>query len=345
MDWKRIIWHVIFWIVIVVCTSAVYDKSKGIFIWTYIQFNLIRLPLILTTTYVVLYGLIPRYLINRKQYWHFAGYFIVTVLLTILLDRIIIGSQLIGDLLAETKLKYRFFSQVPIVRNAFLLVATIGLATMIRFFKLYLKQERHKHQLQEAKLATELAFLKAQVNPHFLFNTLNNLYSMAVQKEQPELAEGLANLSGIMRYLTYDSNASTVPLAKEIELLQQYIEIQRLRQSEQDDITIVFNIKGVARHHQIAPVLLLPIVENAFKHGVLPGRESLVLIDLEVKEEKLYFQVKNTLHPKQNPALEKHGIGLKNVRKRLELLYPKGYSLETKAVDQFYISNLDLHLQ
>ena len=101
----------------------------------------------------------------------------------------------------------------------------MGLASLIRFFRLYQRQEKAKHQLAEDNLKTELAFLKNQVNPHFLFNALNNIYSMAVQKEQPEIASGIEHLSGIMKYLTYDSSANLVPLDKEIKLIRDYIDI------------------------------------------------------------------------------------------------------------------------
>ena len=286
-----------FWCVIVVWTGTIYEFSKDEeYLWLFIQFNLIRLPLIITATYLVLYFLIPRYLIESKQYRLFALGFGGILLSTILLDRVIIGTPLVHQLLESTQLEYRFFNRIPIVRNTFLLISIIGLAALIRILKLYFVQERRQLQLQEVQLATELAFLKAQVNPHFLFNALNNLYSMAVQREQTELAAGLENLSGIMRYLTYDSNAELVPLSKEIELLRQYIEIQQLRLDLSDDVTFVFNIKGSMQGQFIAPVLLLPMVENACKHGIRPDSSCLIMIDLVVNEGTLQVKIKNTLH-------------------------------------------------
>ena len=169
------------------------------------------------------------------------------------------------------------------------------LASIIRFFKLYLEEEKRKHQLEEQQLSTELAFLKAQINPHFLFNALNNLYSIAVDKQQGDIAKGLENLSGVMQYLTYESNAPRVGLEKEIQLLQDYIEIQYLRFSDTDDITISFKLEGEVVGKVIAPVILLPLVENAFKHGIKPEQKCLVNIHLSITNGRLAFLVKNTL--------------------------------------------------
>lgn len=338
-------WHLLFWAVMVVWTSTIYDPCNGEFIFTFIIFNLIRLPVIGASTYFVLYFLIPQFLIKRKRYGPFTALFLATLLVTIIADRLVIGTPFIIKLMKDTGLEYHFFNEVPIVRNAFLLVAMIGMASMIRFFKLYLIQEREQHQLQRLQLATELAFLKTQVNPHFLFNSLNNLYSMAIQKEYFDLAGGLENLSGIMRYLTYDSNAQKVALTKEIELLQQYIGMQQWRLDEDDDITVVFKTKGELQHLQIAPVLLLPIVENAFKHGVRPGRSSMVSIDLEVMADKLCFNVTNTLQEDHREAIDKPGIGLNNVQKRLTLLYPDQHHLTTGTQHGFFLSTLEITLR
>lgn len=338
----RVVWHILFWIVIVLWSSTIYDY-KGMFGSIFILFNLTRLPVIMLATYVVLYGLIPRYLIESRQYVSFGIWFFFIMVLATLLDRLIIGSDLLAPQMEEIGLSYKFFNEVPILRNAFLLVSIIGLASMIRFFKLFILQERHRSEIQKEKLTTELSFLKAQVNPHFLFNALNNLYSMAVQQEQGELAEGLENLSGIMYYLTYESNAPKVAIEKEIHLIQNYIEIQSLRLAETDDTTIGFQVEGNPQGFMIAPVLLLPLVENAFKHGVEPDKKSLVKINLKVTATNLTFSIKNTTRKSQAQSLENEGIGLKNVRKRLQLLYPDSHSLTTEKQDGFFITTLTLN--
>ncbi|MCB0632926.1 MAG: histidine kinase, partial [Lewinella sp.] len=313
---KRILLHVLFWIIMVFWISAVHDYS-GKLIWQFVPFNAMRMPVIMLATYLVIYYFMPKWLIQEKQYWKFGLAFIANFLLASLIDRLIIGSELSMKLLEDTDLTYEFFNKIPILRNAFLLLSIIGLASLIRFFKLYLEEEKRKHQLEQEHLGTQLAFLKAQVNPHFLFNALNNLYSMAVQRQQSEIATGLENLSGLMHYLTYESNGHKVPLEREIELLQNYIEIQQLRFDDTDDITISFRVNGPVHGQKIAPVILLPLVENAFKHGVQAEKRSLVQIRIGVDQGGLEVVIKNTLFEKSPQTISDKGIGLENVRKRL----------------------------
>ena len=125
----------------------------------------------------------------------------------------------------KTEKEVIYMTQLHPFRNSFLLLSIMGITSLIRFYKVFLAKEKKENQLIQEKLETQYAFLKAQVNPHFLYNALNNIYSMAVQKNQTEIASGLENLSGIMQYLTYESNSPFVSLKKEIDLLQNYIEL------------------------------------------------------------------------------------------------------------------------
>lgn len=202
-----------------------------------------RLPIIILATYVLIYFIVPRYIIKDQDYFKFTVLFLVNFTIATLLDRAITFSVILDFCFNPSTSS--FFSQVPLLRNSFLLLSVMGLASMIRFFKLYLEKERKGHQLQKDHLETKLSFLKAQVSPHFLFNALNNLYSMSIQRDEKEIAEGLENLSGIMHYLTYESNDKLVPLQREIELLKNYIEIQRLRIAVTDDTTISINLESI----------------------------------------------------------------------------------------------------
>lgn len=332
MKWKRIATHLFFWIVILFWTSTIYDYN-GKFGWEFVQFNLIRFPVIIISTYLVIYYFLPKWIIKEKNYGLFIVVFILNFLLTTILDRLVIGSDLIARLLADTELTYRFFNEIPIIRNAFILLSIIGLASGIRFFKLYLAEEQRKHELEEIQLHTQLDFLKTQINPHFLFNALNNLYSMAIEQKQEDIAMGLDNLSGIMHYLTYESSSTKVPLTKEIQLLQNYIEIQHLRLVETDDTTISFQVDGVNSEYQIAPVILLPLVENAFKHGIRPEEKCLVNIRLSVENNQLHFSIQNTIFEESSMPLNDQGIGLENVEKRLALIYPDAHQFILTKTD------------
>ena len=340
---KRFFLHLLFWVIILSWTSTIYDYD-GKYGWEFLVFNLIRFPVIIASTYLVIYYFLPKWVIQEKRYALFALAFIVNFLLTTIIDRFIIGLDIITELLAETGLIYTFFNEIPIVRNAFILLSIMGLAAGIQFFKLYLKEEQRKHQLQAAKLSTELNFLKTQVNPHFLFNALNNLYGLAIEEKKENIAAGLEHLSGIMRYLTYESNADKVPLEKEIQLLQNYIEIQNLRLSETDDITISFQIKGNLNNRVIAPVVLLPLVENAFKHGVQAEQKCLVDIRLSTDKDTLNFEVKNGILPQRKHKLIDRGIGLENVQKRLTLIYPVQHEFEIIETKEQFIARLSILL-
>lgn len=202
----------------------------------------------------------------------------------------------------------------------------IGLSFLIRFTIQWFHDQQIKAELINQKQASELAFLRAQVNPHFLFNTLNNIYSLALQKSD-NVAVSIARLSDIMRYMLKDSNKEKVPLEKELEYLQSFIVLQRLR-IEYDNF-IQFKIKGDISNKKIAPMLLIPFVENAFKHGSkkvnLPG----VIINIEIEKKLLKLTVLNFMKEKKNETEDDlQGNGLYNVKKRLGLIYKDRYILK-----------------
>lgn len=189
------------------------------------------------------------------------------------------------------------------------------------------KQRFLMQQIEAKQVQTELRLLKAQINPHFLFNTLNNLFGMA-RKQDPQTAAGIAGLSHLMRYMIYDSNVELINLEKEIQQINRLIELQKFRFTKDDDIQIDFAIHGEAVNVQIPPMLLIPFVENAFKHGISLAAPSFVRIDLNVDENKLEFSVSNSKYSRSDTKDDTGlGIGLQNVNRRLELLYPGKHEL------------------
>ena len=338
---KRVGQHILFWSIFVLWSSFLFECPS-----TYLDvvwYNVMRLPIIVLATYVLIYFIVPRYIVKSQDYFTFSILFLINFIMATLLDRAITFSVILDFCFNPSTSS--FFSQVPLLRNSFLLLSVMGLASMIRFFKLYLEKERKGHQLQKDHLETKLSFLKAQVSPHFLFNALNNLYSMSIQKEEKEIAAGLENLSGIMHYLTYESNDKLVSLQKEMELLRNYIEIQQLRIADTDDTTISFNLEGKLNGQQIAPVLLLPLVENAFKHGVQPNKKCLVSIKIKVKKDELDLKIQNTKFAAINCDDKNNGVGLKNVQRRLSLVYPQKHTLQANEDEEFYFTTLKLDLK
>jgi len=191
-------------------------------------------------------------------------------------------------------------------------------------------------RLAEAeKLNSELSYLKAQINPHFLFNTLNSIYSLAVQKSE-STQTAVVRLASIMRYVISEAAQDFVPLQREIDYLNAYIDLEKLRLTEK--VKLQYQVTGDAGGKQVAPLLFIPIVENAFKHGVSASEESIVIIQIRISEQNVELLVQNSI---SNVNSEKStGLGLENVRKRLELLYPGQHSLEIMKTDREFKVNL-----
>jgi two-component system LytT family sensor kinase len=215
----------------------------------------------------------------------------------------------------------------------------IFLSTALKFMVDWFISEKVKNQLEKEKLSAELAFLKSQINPHFLFNSLNNIYSLAYQKSE-ETPEAILKLSEIMRYMLYESNEDKVELSDEIRYLKNYIELQRLR--FKDKSRIKFEIIGETHDKSITPLVLISFVENAFKHGVAVDEESPITINMTIEGRELFFQVINK-KGNQNKD-ETGGIGLQNVKRRLDLLYKDQYRLNIDNAKDTYNCELYLNL-
>jgi two-component system LytT family sensor kinase len=198
-----------------------------------------------------------------------------------------------------------------------------------------------ERKLREEKLSFELKYLKSQINPHFLFNTLNNLYSVALKNKDDETARGITKLSHMMRFMLDGVNENLMPLEKEISYLTSYLDLQRLRFSDQDDVRIAFNVRGDITGIRIAPFIFIVFIENAFKYGIDYKKHSFVDINLEANDKILRFNIRNSIHNTDN--LHNPGIGLKNIRARLDLLYPGKYSLDIASENDIF--NLDLTIR
>jgi LytS/YehU family sensor histidine kinase len=220
------------------------------------------------------------------------------------------------------------------------IVIFIGL---LRFAADWLEFEATKKEVENERLMAELNFLKAQINPHFLFNTLNNLYYLAYTKSV-NTTEVIAKLSDVMRYMLYEANHSLVPLRKEIDYVENYIDLERLRLNNQ--IPVQITVDGPVDSVYIAPLILITFLENAFKHGVVNNDpNSWVKISLQVIGKECVYEVENSKLNKVNGEQhEKSGIGLLNVRRRLELSYPNKYQLQIEDLPDRYKITLKLDL-
>jgi sensor histidine kinase YesM len=201
------------------------------------------------------------------------------------------------------------------------------------------KAEEEKNAFAQDALQSELAFLKSQFNPHFLYNTLNYFYSTAYEYSE-ELAEGILKLSNIMRYSLRESPDSRVPLPEEVHYLQNFIDIHQLRFSHK--LNIDFQVTGELMHKRILPLVLISFVENAFKYGNLTDAQSPLMIHVSVSDEKICFFIKNKKN--RSNGITSTKIGLANVKRRLDLAYKQDYQLDIQEDDKYYTCQLLIHI-
>lgn len=231
----------------------------------------------------------------------------------------------------------RRFRLFPVLGSAALFLLVFVVSSGAKILQQWFAAEQLKEKAEKEKLRTELSLLKSQVNPHFLFNTLNNIYAMAITGSN-HTADAVMKLSQIMRYILQDADNELVPLQKDLEFLQRYIELQQFRLS--DKVEIRFRVKGDPQYLRIAPLLLIPFVENAFKYGVSAREKSSIQIDITIQDSSLALWVENSKHVNNTAAtMDNTGIGISNTRRRLDLLYPEKHELTIKDLpDTFDVS-------
>jgi sensor histidine kinase YesM len=278
---------------------------------------------------------LPRFLVEKKVLRYFLEFlvaFAVVIFLRIHLERFFIDGYAHKE---QFQYLYSPRFTVHVISSNLFTVIFLG---MILFVMEWVEFEARKKSVENEQLTAELNFLKAQINPHFLFNTLNNLYYLAYTKSS-NTAEVIAKLSQMMRYMIYDSNYAKVPLSKEIEYMENYISLERLRLNDQ--IPIEFTVTGDIDTCSISPFIFITFLENAFKHGVSNNNPNAwVKVTVHVKGKECVYVVENSkINTAKPDAEEKSGIGLQNVTRRLELSYPERYELNvTDQPDRYSVS-------
>jgi hypothetical protein len=238
-----------------------------------------------------------------------------------------------------TFLDYILFPEI-LRKSVFAALLMLFMSGFIKIAQEWFKSEQQREALKVENLNAELKFLKSQINPHFLFNCLNTIYSLA-HKHSAQTEHAIVKLSTIMRYMIYESNEDKVQLQQELQYLEDYIDIQRLRMP--DDIVVDYAVQGNPIGLRIEPMLLVPFVENAFKHGISYAEPSFIAIAVAIEKNQVRLVVENSLFRQR--VAEKGGIGLQNVRKRLELLYTEDHELEITEADNQFIVDLKIVLK
>ena len=216
-----------------------------------------------------------------------------------------------------------FFFPLAIIAQFISIYSVVTAASFIKLLKKWYQDDRRNQQLLQEKLETEIKFLKAQIHPHFLFNTLNNLYALALKKSD-QAPEMVLKLSALLDYMLYECNADFLPVSKEINLIKDYVALEKLRHGER--LKVDFTINGNTEGVMISPLILFPFIENSFKHGVSnETNNSSIEIELNIDKSILNLKVKNSknkLTIKPNPRTKsEEGIGLKNIKKKTYLIY------------------------
>ena len=341
--WKnRIFQHLAFWAVYVLFYGFLWGSYDDNYERSFVA-ELIDLPVKLGLVYVTLYVLMPRYLL-QKLYAEFFGILLPLLILSGLVLRIIYFNYFIPKYV-PTHASEPFWNFFRIIKTTVHLNTVVFITATIKLVKHWYQHQQTAQLLEKDKLEAELKFLKAQIHPHFLFNTLNNLYSLTLKKSDAA-PEVVLKLSELMDYMLYQTSEAQVPLDREINYLRNYIALERIRYGNRLDIS--FNVSGDVGGYAIAPMLLLPFVENSFKHGVSGEIEAVwVTIDLKVKDGILSLKVENSKSPGSRQLTAgnySEGIGLKNVKRRLELLYGNQYELTITDEETSYLVDLRLTL-
>ena len=288
--------------------------------------------------YINLFILIPKTLAKRKHKLYFALLGLCIILMVPIHASIeYFNFHNIDEF--KNHIDWKNLTLFSFINLSFMIAMTTGLHLGVDWYK----QQQEKQELESEKLHSELRFLKSQINPHFLFNSLNNLYALTLKKSD-RAPEMVLKISEIMRYMLYDSNVPLVPLEKELNYINNYIELQKLRQGSKTHINI--EIEGQANGHLVAPLLFSPFLENSFKHGIDNNiDQSWVNIVLQINQTDIDFKIANGKFSIPQAKNKDGGIGLKNVKRRLELLYPGKYTLTIDDNNNTYSTTLKLNLK
>ncbi len=329
--------HVLFWIVIIILPlfitmSGTRDIPPDVIVfYTIVTFFH---PVVFYTFFLFI---IPRTLYRKQVTIYTVVIFLIVTLLFLFIRS---GSLYLLDHYTSLEFtKHNLLGIKQVVSDTVNTIFIIMIAILVRIAMYWYSDKRDKTELALAEHRLELELLKAQINPHFFFNTLNNIYSL-VYKKSDDAPAAMMKLSEIMRYMIYDSKSELVPLEKEVEQLENYIELERLR--TKDPGFIEFTTKGNFSAHVIAPMLLISFAENAFKHGKRKVANPGIRISISAEDGLIKYEVINYILPEPHNNHLGEGIGMQNTRRRLELIYPGCHKLEVKTDHEKYVVRLTL---
>lgn len=326
---NSVLWSLIFITLLIVFTKG-HTPIKVDLAYTVVFTLFLTLPVVLN-----FYILIPRFLKNERYLLYVILFILIGLLSALMIDKSL-------HLVLDSIFPNLFFISYPAGINYYIITSVVLVAsTLLKLAEdwfYFNTNENRVLRLKNTQVETQLSVLRAQINPHFLFNSLNVIYALALENSN-KITQSIILLSDILRYVLYDTNVERVPLHKEVDLLKNYIEFQKVRYRDQHKVGL--NIQIENDQYKIYPMLLLPLIENTYKHGDFTfNKESgYMAIDLYQTNNKLTFSISNSFsNKKEESILESSGIGLENIKSNLELVYPDCHTFTLhQTADEFKI--------
>lgn len=339
--------HLIGLLLFLILPIFVFDRNneRAIY-WMYSYYY--QLAFMIVAFYVNYLVIVPRFFFSKRRVFFFAILFLFTVLL-------LATSQYLYNIFELENLRpnnhlpdggirprSRFGLHPKLVDNFFLLLIVLGFSSGMAIIQRLRKNESTRKEIEKARVDSELAFLKNQISPHFFFNALNNIYGL-IAIDSDKAQQAVEKLSGLMRYLIYDSNIDTIELQKEFDFTLKYIELMEQRLSSKVKLDV--NVSDKIPEGQIPPLLFIPFVENAFKHGISYRENSFIYILLKIENNKIVFESKNSVPTNSEQKKSKGGVGIVNIQKRLELIYGNSFKLDISKTNKEYNVQLAVPLK
>jgi two-component system, LytTR family, sensor kinase len=313
--------HLLFWLFYVLFFGSIYGKYGQNFQWYFIE-SLCMLPFVMAASYTTAYAILPFYLRTRR------------LVPTVILVLAVLFLATLGE-----RLSLRLINGLPLTTESILGVTflylfletnfIVAIVFTIRIIGKWFEQQERNHEIEKQNLKKELSLLKSQLHPHFLFNTLNNLYALSLD-EPAKTSAGIANMAELLRSVLYECNEVEIPVSREVKLMKNYLMLEQLRHGDKLDLR--FDISLVNENHKIAPMLLFTFVENCFKHaGTAADGNFFIHISLKESGDKLLFSAENSVIDSMKKApVPNGGVGLANAQKRLHIIYPGRHRFEAR---------------
>ncbi|HAS46266.1 MAG TPA: hypothetical protein DCS93_37645 [Microscillaceae bacterium] len=340
---NRLYTHLLFWLAYYILRVSAYLERYP----NTPQVQFFELFAKVIAVYINLYILMP-YLLKKKKNLLYGLSFLLNLAICGVIQTEVVRQMMRSGIYDQSE--YVLYSAHKTSSIVFTIFTVVAYATIIKVLKEAYQNQQVNQQINQERLENELKFLKSQINPHFLFNALNNLYSLILMQSN-KAKDVVLKLSDLLSYMLYETNQQLVSLAKDVEYLQGFIELEKLRFG--DELTVETHFEGDLTHTYLPPMLLITLVENAFKHSI--GDEDTLVhirISLNCTHQQLVFEVENSLPPAPAHQAEdnladgskKRGIGLRNVQRRLELLYPHKHTLEIHPTKNTYLVKMSVDL-